>query len=322
MQAPLTFDHATGQLAGASAIERFAVLLLQAGALASSPMGHRGFSIGAKAVSSLIDRREIVIKLNDDARFSFPLGDGYWSLLLDRNFHYEAEIENFLLGVADVDFAFIDGGANFGLWSVLASSKPYGSHKAIAIEASSANAARLTRNAELNGNRFVILHRAIGPTSGGHAWLTGHKHEALHLDMAAGSNGNGQTQGESVEIMALDSLLEQGLVSPNRRHVIKLDVEGMEIEAIKGSKRLFSSEIVFIAEEHGSDRSHTVSRYIMSDTPCRVFVLDPTTGRYEPLTDLSMLDRIKSNRAVGYNVFATNSPFWEERIKSVPVTRH
>jgi len=129
-------------------------------------------------------------------------------------------------------------------------------------------------------------------------------------------------QGESVEMMALDSLFDQNLVRPQQRLVIKLDVEGMEIEAIKGSKRLLGSEVVFIAEEHGVDRSHAVSRFILSDTPCRLFVLDPQSSRYEPLIDLAMLDRIKTNSATGYNVFATNSPFWEERIKSVPVTRH
>jgi len=113
-----------------------------------------------------------------------------------------------------------------------------------------------------------------------------------------------------------------GLISSRQKLVVKLDVEGMEIDAIKGSKRLLDSEIVFIAEEHGSDRSHAVSRFILNETPCRVFVLDPRNSRYELLADLSTLDRIKTNTAIGYNVFATNSPFWEERIKSVPVTRH
>ena len=72
----------------------------------------------------------------------------------------------------------------------------------------------------------------------------------------------------------------------------------------------------------GHNDGSMVTRFILSDTPCRVFVLDPRSARYEPLSDVAMLDRIKTNTAIGYNVFATNSPFWEERIKSVPVTRH
>ena len=33
--------------------------------------------------------------------FAFPYGDGYWSLLLDRNYQYEADLELFFRGVAD-----------------------------------------------------------------------------------------------------------------------------------------------------------------------------------------------------------------------------
>ena len=36
---------------------------------------------------------------------------------------YEPEIDAFLRAVADVDYMLVDGGANFGLWSVLASSR-------------------------------------------------------------------------------------------------------------------------------------------------------------------------------------------------------
>jgi hypothetical protein len=36
-----------------------------------------------------------------------------------------------------------------------------------------------------------------------------------------------------------------------------------------------------------------------------------------------MLDRIKTSTAFGYNVFATNSTFWIDRIRSIPPsTRH
>jgi len=36
-----------------------------------------------------------------------------------------------------------------------------------------------------------------------------------------------------------------------------------------------------------------------------------------------MLDRIKTSTAFGYSIFATNSPDWAERIRSIPPsTRH
>ena len=317
---PFSFDRATGRLDGATGRERCAALAFAAGARVSAPMHYRGFSIGCRIVNTMIDRREIVVLLNDDARFAFPFGDGYWSLLLDRSFVYEGEIERFLRSIAEVDYGFVDGGANFGYWSVLASSRPFGGHPVIAIEASSANAARLTRNSGLNGSRLRILRRAVGATTGNKVWLSGAKHEAFRVGEV---NGSGADAGESVEMIALDSLLDQGLVVPGQRLVIKLDVEGMEIDAVKGGQRLLQNEAVIIVEDHGADRAHTVSRYLLNDTTCRLFVFDPASNRYEPISDLSMLDRIKTSAVFGYNIFATNSPFWEERIRSIPpLTRH
>jgi hypothetical protein len=61
----------------------------------------------------------------------------------------------------------------------------------------------------------------------------------------------------------------------------------------------------------------------LSETTCRLFVFDPASSCYEPISDLSMLDRIKTSTVFGYNIIGTNSPFWEERIRSIPpLTRH
>ena len=162
-------------------LERIAARALQAGARASSLFAHRGYSIGCRLVSSVVPAREIVVRLNPDALFAFPLGDGYWSLLLDRSYQYEPELNFFLRSVTEVDYTFVDGGANFGLWSVLVSSPEFGRHPVVAIEASAANAARLRRNASLNADRFPVLHRALSNRSGVQAWMGGRKHEARQL---------------------------------------------------------------------------------------------------------------------------------------------
>src|SRR4029078_4257193 len=183
----------TGRLEGATAMERCAALAFAAGAKASAPMHYRGFSVGCRVITSMIDQREIVVLLNDDARFAFPCGDGYWSLLLDRSFVYEGEVERFLLSISDVDYCFVDGGANFGFWSVLAQSRTFVTDSVVAIEASSANAEKLKRNTVLNGDRFKVLRRAIGSTTGNQVWLSSAKHEAFRVGESNGS------AGESVE---------------------------------------------------------------------------------------------------------------------------
>jgi hypothetical protein len=92
------------------------------------------------------------VVLNDDAVFHFPESDWYWSRFREGG-SYESEIDRVLRRAADRPYAFIDAGANFGYWSVLVSSRPYGSHPAVAIEAShdnstarSTTAARCTRS--------------------------------------------------------------------------------------------------------------------------------------------------------------------------------
>lgn len=290
-------------------VERFVARALQASSKASAPCQHRGFSVGCRALTPMVGRRDIDVQLNDDAHFTFPFGDGYWSLLLDRSFKYEDEINRLLTSIADVDYGLIDCGANFGFWSVLASSRPYGSHPVLAVEASASNYARLVRNARLNGGRFKTLHRAIGSTPGS-AWLHGRKHEALSI-----MNNHQGPAGEQVEVITLNDLLDDELMAGRSRLIVKLDVEGMEIAAIKGGKRLLDRDAMLIVEDHGSDRAHTVSRHILTQTPFRIFVLDPRSHAFKSLDDVSILDRIKANSSIGYNIFATNSRFWEDRLE-------
>jgi FkbM family methyltransferase len=207
-------------------------------------------------------------------------------------------------------YTLLDCGANYGYWSVLVSSAPYGSRKAIAIEPSSQNFARLSNNAAINGNRFEVMRSAIGAARGT-ARLSGLKHEAFSIA------GDASAGGEEVPVLALDNLLDDGTISPTGKFLIKLDVEGVEIEAIKGGTRLLQGDSVILCEEHGNDPHHTVSRYILEQTPLKLIVHDPRSNRLEVVTELSILDRIKVSSNVGYNVFGTASAFWEKRIQSL-----
>ena len=315
MSAALAFDRATGRLEGASLVESGVVAAMRAGARATAPMGHHGFPRGCRILGKAHRGREIAVRLNDDARFAFPLGDSYWSLLLDRSFEYEPELARFLVASADLAYTFVDAGANFGFWSVLVTSRPFGAQRAVAIEASSATAAWAARNAALNGDRFAVLHRAVSSTTGGEAVVSGGRHEARSIASPATDGG------ERVPLMALESLIDEGLVPPRGPYVVKLDVEGVEIEAIEGAKRLLATDAVTICEEHGGDRAHTVSRYLLEEARAGVFILDPASERFEAVADLAMLDRIKTNPARGYNIFATTSPLWEERLRAMSRTR-
>ncbi len=309
-QAPIQFDRTSGALQGANLWERTAALALATGSKISSRFSHRGYIGCANLLRKTLPERNIAIKLNDDAVFEFPYGDGYWSKLLNRSYNYEDELELLFRDSADVDYTLIDCGANYGYWSVLVSSAPFGSHKAIAIEPASQNFPKLVNNARVNGNRFELMKCAIG-ASRGTAHLSGTKHEAFSI--VGGKNGG----GEEVPVIALDNLLDDGKVVAGGKYLIKLDVEGVEIDAIKGGTRLLQGDSVILCEEHGNDPYHTVSRFILEQTPLKLMVYDPRSNRLETVTELSILDRIKVSSHVGYNVFGTASPFWQNRINAL-----
>jgi len=112
-------------------------------------------------------------------------------------------------------------------------------------------------------------------------------------------------------------LIEDGKIAGDGKYLIKLDVEGVEVEAIKGGSRLLQGDSVILCEEHGNDPEHTVSRFILEQTPLELIVYDPRSNRMETVTELSILDRIKVSTHVGYNVFGTASAFWQDRIDAL-----
>ena len=306
---PIQFDRSSGALEGANLWERTAALALVTGSKISSHFSHRGYNGCANLLRKTLPARNIAIKLNEDATFEFPYGDGYWSKLLNRSYSYEDELELLFRHSSDVDYTLLDCGANYGYWSVLVTSKAFGAHRAIAVEPSSDNFSKLANNARVNGNRFETMKCAIGATKGT-ARLSGTKHEAFSI-------AGGTDRGEEVPVMALDDLLDDGKISPGGKYLIKLDVEGVEIDAIKGGTKLLAGDSVIMCEEHGNDPDHTVSRYILEQTPLKLIVYDPRSNRLETVTELSILDRIKVSTNVGYNVFGTSSAFWLERIAAL-----
>ena len=151
---PIEFDRTTGAMHGANPWERSVGFALLAGSKVGALISHRGYNACANLLKTLLPERDIHVKLNPQAIFSFPYGDGYWSKLLNRTFKYEDELELLLLDSKDVNYTLIDCGANYGYWSVMVSSERFGSHRSIAIEPSSVNFPRLAHNAKINGGRF------------------------------------------------------------------------------------------------------------------------------------------------------------------------
>ncbi|MEH0072816.1 hypothetical protein V6L77_25490 [Pannonibacter sp. Pt2-lr] len=65
--------------------------------------------------------------------------------------------------------------------------------------------------------------------------------------------------------------MDDGHIPQDGPLVLKLDVEGVEIEALRGGVALLMRDVLVIYEEHGSDRSHAVSRYLREECGMRLF---------------------------------------------------
>lgn len=303
----ISFDRLSGQLRQADARERLVAFALKSGSMLSRPFGYRGYSLGCRALAGLAGQSEIVVGLGEQALFSFPLADGYWSRLLDPGFRYEEELDIFFRRVKDVDYALLDCGANFGYWSVLASSPAYGAQKSIAIEASPDNAAWLARNATLNGRRFQTAQMAIGGSNGMLGQVQGNKHEALTIVPL-------RPGGDAIRMITIDRLAASYVSDTAQPLVVKLDVEGLEIESLNGAHAVLARDSIVLCEDHGSDTNHTVTRHLMNALSLEVYICDEETGQFDRVTNLQVLEKLKRFSWVGYNVFATSSPFWIDRL--------
>lgn len=240
------------------------------------------------------------VVLNDDAVFRFPEGDWYWSRHREGG-TYETEIDRVLRRAAPRPYAFIDAGANFGYWSVLVSSRPYGSHPAVAIEASHDNYLHLDHNARANGDRFGLLHRAVLDRSGEQVGLHGEKHygRSLHPEW----HPQDTPQIEWVPTITLDDAARDHLPPPpGHPPILKLDVEGVEIEAMSGAQGLIDTGALVIYEDHGKEPTHRTSSFALS-LGLTIWRDEPDAGAVR-VTSLDQVEAIKQNETKGYNFFA------------------
>jgi FkbM family methyltransferase len=240
--------------------------------------------------------------LNEDATFIFPQSDNYWCPSVTvGNGLYEPEIDWLMQRASDKPYAMLDCGANLGYWSVLASSAPYGRHAVVAIEASRANCEVLRRNAEANGDRFSTLHRAVHSRSAELVRLYGHRHygKSLLRDWHPDSEGH----IEEVETITIDDAADRYF--PERRYplLLKIDVEGSEIEAIRGARRMADEGALIIFEDHGKDPEHRVSQFVLALDGVEVWSLGPER-RPTSITTVEQVAAVKTDPRNGYNFFA------------------
>lgn len=305
----IAVDRVQGSVAGAALHERAAIGVLRLSTVILRPFHDYGFSYIARFTRKLLPSgKPMVLKLADDSFMRVDYCDAYWSTLLSPSYKYEEWIATLLTDSADVDYGFIDGGANHGYWSILASGAKAGSKPVVAIEAASDTFAHLDDNRRLNGERFTAINRAIGAVGGEHVLIYGAKHEAR----TTVASGDAKPILDCMTI-SLDEVAAMEEFAETDKFIVKLDVEGVEIAAFSGASRLLAGDSVFVYEEHGSDRAHETTRYVLEDLGLKVFWLG--AGHASEIVSLDTLDGIKKSRRFGYDMVATKSPFWLSRLE-------
>jgi len=309
---PIAHDMNSGSVKDATPLECLGMMALKQAAWMTKPLAYVGFSKAASLVKTFLpSKRSVQTLLYEDTLFEYPYADGYWSRLAYDT--YDKCEEDFLLALRDVDYAYIDCGANYGYMSALVTSNAFGNKPAIAIEADPDTFATLAKNANNNNNRFEIRNNAVFSRSGEMVNIHGHKHEARSI-----LDDNGNRESGSVETLALEDLSGWVKKQGAKALILKLDVEGVEIDAIKGAGKLLNENLLISYEDHGNDKSSEISRYMMETLGMRVF-MSRGSGCKE-LKTLDEINAIKVNSRVGYDFLATGSGFWTGIISNLKYT--
>ncbi|WP_332684806.1 FkbM family methyltransferase [Bosea sp. (in: a-proteobacteria)] len=295
--ADIAIDRSTGRLIAGDWRQRALIGALDAYGALSRPLMQRGLYKACRLVGNAAwTGRTARIGLGPDAQVSFPASDPYWNRMLLRSYDHEPEMARFLRLLVDVDYGFVDCGANIGYWSVFVASRTGGGKPVLAIEASAPTFTLLAENVAPHAGKVAAFHRAILDRSGVEVSLNAEAHEARGI-AAAGEAAD----GESVTSIAIDDLLvQQGWTA--RRLVVKLDVEGVEREALAGMEQALRDDALVIYEDHGADATHGLTRHILEERDLAAHLL--LDDRIVAIVDAGELDAHKRDRTKGYNLIA------------------
>jgi FkbM family methyltransferase len=205
---------------------------------------------------------EVKIAAGDLAGFTILL-----DMQIDKDYWlgtYEPELQTALHDLVPAGAVIYDVGANIGYLSLLLAKASGKVGSVIAFEALPANVERLRRNLELNGmeKQVTVIPSAVVQTQGPVRFLV---HASGGMGKAAGSAGRSdQSQSEvTVPGISLDEFVYgQGNPPPQ---VVKMDIEGGEVLALPGMRRVLrEARPLMLMELHGPESCQVAWR-ILSD---------------------------------------------------------
>ena len=148
--------------------------------------------------------------------------------------YFDPDEMEFLSRVLKPGDAFVDCGANIGTYSLLAASIVGSSGNVFSYEPAARTAGRLRENVEINGLAAVIHVRqaAVGAVRGVARITSGS--DVSNSIVSANEAGR---VTEEIEVVPLD-----GAEFPSIPSIVKIDVEGYEMEALRGMSALLKED--------------------------------------------------------------------------------
>jgi len=188
----------------------------------------RGTGLGSVAPISGIDGLQVFADFNDER-------------ILDviheiRGENPEYRVMSALLSPGDT---FVDIGANFGTFSLLASRLVDIGGTVIAIEPQPRLAALIVRSLSASGVQNCEVMRTACGTETGKIDLHVPAHDSGRAGMFAAFSGRVRHETISVPVAPLDRMIDRGSITG--RLMIKVDVEGSEFGVLEGGRRLIES---------------------------------------------------------------------------------
>jgi len=180
-----------------------------------------------------------------NVRMFFPAQrKGFGKFIFAFREYYEPELA-YLEKILSPGKVFIDVGANFGVYTLIASKLVGEAGKVFALEPTAESFAILQQNIALNQFSNVRGFQVALAQTRGKAWLY-HGWDPVGNSLGMDSLGGGK--GEAVQIETLDNLFEENGV--DRVDAIKIDVEGAEELVLRGAIRSLTTHTPIIIFEY------------------------------------------------------------------------
>jgi len=224
-------------------------------------------------------------------------------LLLEQR--YEPDLDHFLYRTLTSKDAFLDCGANLGLWSIAAARVIGDAKRVVAVEAGARTFAQLEQNWEDNNRSFTILHRAVGDVSGKQVSFFASVGDHASATLVEGLSPE-DAEAEAVTTVSLLDLINDQVArqaTSDALIFVKLDIEGVERQVFGTLDPARHGNLVVLYEDHGSETDH-VTGFVLERGFRTAFLGDDGTLEHIQGDTLYRLDELKTNPTRGYNLLA------------------